>query len=143
MPTSTRARPSVPITWPEFVTAQCPLAIEAADWSDPVLVISGPQWSLSCTSAWRLVVAERLVAGGEDPSAVRQVEALAGRTVVRCEALTSPALGDLRLRLDDGRALEVFVATAVDPWVLQLPRGAILVPSPADPNWAAGFDELA
>ena len=122
--------------WCLVVNASCPLPIESVFWDDPVLVLSGSNWSFTCTSSWRIVSGDRMVAGCEEVGAAEEaLRAISGLQVLRCVSLVRPSSGDLRLVLSGEMAVEVFVATPVDPWVFRLPDGPTLVPSPGDPAW--------
>jgi hypothetical protein len=121
--------------WCSIITSACPLPIGRVLWDEHALVLGGPGWSFACTAPWRVVAGETMIAGCEDRIAAGTVAELEGLRVVRCESLVRLASGDLRLVLSDGRALEVFVANHVDPWVFSLPGGPIFVPSPGDPGW--------
>lgn len=121
--------------WCSMVNSACPLPIRHVSWDDLALVLSGPEWAFTCTSPWRVVSGERLVAGWEDARAAATVAELESLQVVGCQVLTRLSAGDVRLVLSDGQALEVFVANSVDPWVLRLPDRPTIVPSPTDPGW--------
>lgn len=117
------------------ITSACPLPIDRVHWDEHALVLGGPEWSFACAAPWRVVDGETMIAGCEDRIAAATVAELEGLRVARCESLVRLASGDLRLVLSDGRALEVFVANQVDPWVFSLPTGLTFVPSPGDPGW--------
>lgn len=121
--------------WVSTINAQCPLRINWLSWEDPVLLLRGADWHFSSTSVWRLVDGERMLAGCEDDSASTKVEALRGTSIIRCETATRDLYGDLRLVSSNGLALEVFVASSVDPWAFRLPHGPTIIPSPGEPNW--------
>jgi hypothetical protein len=111
------------------------LVVEAAHWDDPTLVLRGPSWSFQTTSSWRVVTGAILHTGFEDEEAPEAIRHLVGRILIRCRPLLPPLPVDVRLEFDNEMALEVFTATAFEPWVFRLPAGPVLVASPSDPNW--------
>lgn len=121
--------------WIDLVNAQCPLRIDWATWEDPTLVLRGPRWSFACTSMWRVMATDHMIVGCEAGSAESVVAGLENRTIEHCSTPTGVLCGDLRLELDDGRRIEVFVASVLDPWVFRLPAGPTLVPSPTTSTW--------
>jgi hypothetical protein len=121
--------------WCAFITSACPLLIERVSWDEYALVLGGPDWSFTCTSPWRVVAGETMIAGWEEKGATATVGELVNLRVVRCESLVRLDAGDLRLVLSDGRALEVFVTATIDPWVFRLPEPPIIVPAPGAPGW--------
>jgi hypothetical protein len=123
------------IDWSTAMSACCPLTIEQVHWQEPVLVISGPGWSLSTTSTWRIRTTDRLQIGCEDAGAAAAVAALRAMVIVRCESSGPPAVADMRLVLEDGRLVETFTAGSYEPWVLRLPTGPIYVPDPTALEW--------
>jgi hypothetical protein len=121
--------------WAALITAHCPLHVDWIAWEAPTLVFRGKNWSFSCTSTWRLVNVEHMIVGCEDGASEQMTELISRGRIIRCEALTSLIVGDVRLVFANGLALEVFVASAVDPWVFRLPDGPAIIPSPTDPQW--------
>lgn len=115
------------------VEKSLPLKIERAEWNDPVLSIGGSGWSFNTTSSWRIVNQSCLVTGCEDDAASEAAAKLKGCIIRSCEAMSvEPAL-DPRFILSNGTKLEVFSATAVEPWVMRLPGDEpIFVASPTD-----------
>lgn len=108
-----------------------PLTILDVEWNDPVLSLMGANWSFNTTSTWRLVDESRLIAGSEDELAQNAIKMLVGIDIVRCEPMSiSPAL-DPRFILKNGFRLEIFSATATEPWVMSLKDGPIFVASPS------------
>ena len=123
--------------WVTFINAYCPLEVDWIAWEAPTLIIRGKGWSFTCTSTWRLVDAERMIIGCEDDTSAEMLDFASRSQIIRCEAMTSLVLGDLRIVFENGTALEVFVASAIDPWVFRLPDGPSIIPSPTDPRWNA------
>jgi hypothetical protein len=81
----------------------------------------------------------RMVVGWEEPSAGDLIQGLRNQLLVECQPLYTSECPDVRLLFSGELAVEVFVASSIEPWVLRLPGGPTLVPSPTDPNW---FDEV-
>jgi hypothetical protein len=126
--------------WCLAITSACPLVISRVLWDGNVLVLGGPDWSFTCTSGWRVAEGERMIAGWEDKSVDGVVAELENLPILRCESLVLPSSCDLRLVLPDGRALEVFATSILEPWVFRLPAGPIIVPSPGHPGWYGAGD---
>ena len=108
-----------------------PLTIVEALWSDPVLSLVGHDWSFNTTSTWRLVSEHRLLSGSEDDNAQDAIKSLVGVEIVACEPMSSSPALDPRFILANGARLEVFSATATEPWVLKLSDGPTYVASPS------------
>jgi hypothetical protein len=128
--------------WVEFVNRQCPLAVDRVSWDGTVLVIAGADWSFSSLSAWRLS-RDCLVSGIDDLEANHALAGVVGESVMAIKS-PNPVMGDLDLLFRNGARIEVFVTSTMDPWVLRLPTGPILVPAPCDPAWTRstqGWDQ--
>lgn len=108
-----------------------PLTLKRAEWNDPVLTLIGNDWTFNTTSSWRIVDDSKLLAGSEDKSAHEAVNALAGIEVVLCEPMSTTPTLDPRFVFSNGWKLEVFSATATEPWVLSLGKGTLFVASPS------------
>lgn len=121
--------------WISEINACCPLRITSASWQDPVLALAGHEWWFSCLSSWRIVDTDRMVVGCDDDDAGHAIDRLSNASVVRCESFSHPVLGDLRIIVTGGLALEVFVSSPTDPWVFHLPVPPTIVPAPGDPSW--------
>jgi len=113
------------------INPRLPLTILRAEWCDPVLSLIGADWTFNTTSSWRLIDGSKLVAGSEDQLASEAVSALAGVEMVRCEPMSVSPLLDPRFLFGNGLKLEVFSATATEPWVLSLKGGPTFVASPS------------
>lgn len=108
-----------------------PLTIRYAEWQDPVLSLIGDNWSFNTTSTWRVVDDIKLVAGSDDVSAQEAANLLQGMEVVSCEPMSAAPVLDPRFVLKNGFKLEVFSATATEPWVLAFKGGPTFVASPS------------
>ncbi|MBB5800583.1 hypothetical protein F4560_000351 [Saccharothrix ecbatanensis] len=114
--------------------AALPLTVDQASWGDDeVLILSGAEWSLAVTCAWR-VVGGHLLFGWESEDARALVARLAGLDVVGCEVQSTFLPVDPRFLLADGTALELFAAHHLEPWVMTV-RGTTFVASPSDAAW--------
>jgi len=91
--------------WRLMIDSACPLPSRHALWDDLSLVLSGPEWGFTCTSPWRVVSDERMIAGWEDAGAAATIAGLDTLQVVGCETLVRLSSGDLRLVLANGHAL--------------------------------------
>lgn len=106
----------------EAVASLLPLQLEHVDYNDPMVVLSGPGWSLSIACPWRLMRADKLATSYGDEGAAEVVAALAGGEVVALESVAADrASGDLRVTLSNAAVIELFADTDLDPWVLRLP----------------------
>ena len=106
----------------EALSTLLPLRLDEVDYNDPMVVLSGPGWSLSVACPWRLMREGQLQTSYGDDGAGVVIDGLVGRVVVEVRAgdrCGSP--GDIQVALDDGALLDVFADTDLDPWVLRLP----------------------
>lgn len=111
-----------------------PLKVDEASWGDDeVLILSGVEWSLAITCAWR-VVGRRLLFGWESEDARILVDRMGGLAIVGCESQSAFLAVDPRFLLSDGTALELFSAHHLEPWVMTV-RGTTFVASPSDVKW--------
>ncbi len=111
-----------------------PLKVEAIDWQDPVLVISGNEWNLTCSCAWRVSRDGVVRYGCWDKVAAESILDLIGMEFTGVEPQSTAVPVDLAFLLSDGGRLELFSTEMTEPWVLRLPAGDVLVASPSDPD---------
>jgi hypothetical protein len=102
---------------PDVLAERLPWRIERAEWTDPTLALGGPAFSLALTCSWRVRDRVGLVYSWQFSDVDERVQDLVGATVVRFEDL-DVAFVDPAMVLDDGRRLELFSDTHLDPWVL-------------------------
>ncbi len=99
-----------------------PLQLEEVDYNDPMVVLSGPDWSLSVACPWRLMRADTLETSYGDEGAGEVLAALVGSEVVALDWVAAdPVSGDIRVTFKDAVVIDVFADTDLDPWVLRLP----------------------
>jgi len=113
----------------ELVSAMVPMLpvkIQEAEWNDPVLTVSGPNWSLYTLCSWRVVTGGRLLYGWSQPDAADRVSDLCGLSVVEVGVQSTSAPVDPVFHLSDGSRLEIFGDNAVEPWVLHLAKTTIV-----------------
>lgn len=116
------------------VSALLPLRVAELEFNDPVVVLTGPNWSLSIVCPWRLTRGGALVTSIEDPSAEARLRELVGGSIVDVVAQSSgEASGDPVFVFADGARLELFSDTDLDPWVIRLPDKTF-VGSASDPT---------
>ena len=115
--------------------ARClPLTVKAIDWQDPVLVLSGKEWNLTCSCAWRVSTNGAVRYGCWDKEAGERILDLIGVEFLGVEQQATAVPVDLAFLLSDGGRLELFSTDTTEPWVLRLPTGDVLVASPSDPD---------
>lgn len=115
--------------------ARClPLKVKAIDWQDPVLVVSGDGWNLTCSCAWRLSANGAVQYGCWDKEAGARILDLIGMEFVGVEHQAPAVPVDLAFLLSDGARLELFSTETIEPWVLRLPTKKVFVASPSDPS---------
>lgn len=106
----------------EALSPLLPLKLEEVEYNDPMVVLSGPGWSLSVACPWRLMREGRLETSYGDDGAAAAIDGLVANAVVALRAGDgSSSPGDIQIALDDGAVLDVFADTDLDPWVLRLP----------------------
>lgn len=74
-------------------------------------------------------------AGSEDPGIEEWLGRLRGLSVLQFSGSASSKVPDLRLECEESLWLEIFVASGMDPWTLQLPRGPVIIAAPLDAQW--------
>ncbi len=118
----------------EAVSALVPLRVDGVEFNDPVVVLAGPNWSLSIVCPWRLRRGGALLTSIEDPGAEARLGELVGATITDVVAQTSRGTaGDPVFVFADGARLELFADTDLDPWVMRLPEETF-VGSASDPG---------
>ena len=120
-----------PEDFPSRIQRYLPLAIERAEFSNENLSLGDPTWSFTSTSPWRLVSADRLVAGAYSDNSYVEIARLPGRRIVRVAFQRRSSSLDPSFEVDNGMILEVFSCHPLEPWVLRLPEGPVLVASPS------------
>ncbi len=111
-----------------------PLGLTAVEWDGTTLVVGGEGWHLTVMSPWRITRHGALLASYETPPADPAVMSLQGCGVLGVNVQASLSPIDPALVLDDGRVLEVFGTSTLEPWVLRTPTATVV----ADPQPLAG-----
>ena len=114
-----------------------PLLISVVVWEDPMLHLSGLNWSFNSTTAWRISKGRNIVCACYDSNCLVELCALKDREIVQVEAQSMTIDVDPTFIFSDGRKLEVFSTDTYEPWTMYLPSGEIFVASPSD---AHAFD---
>ena len=110
-----------------------PLVIAKASHENENLHLSGKSWSFNSLSPWRITGSRGIVlSGSEFEDANAAVSSLCGHSIVGVTSQSQHHSGDPCFEMDDGRFLEVFSAHYLEPWVMHLPSGPVLVASPTD-----------
>jgi len=105
------------------ISGLLPLQVRELEFNDPVVVLTGPDWSISIVCPWRLTRGGALVTSIEDPNAEARLRDLVGASIVDVGAQASAsASGDPVFVFADGARLEIFSDTDLDPWVVRLPN---------------------
>jgi hypothetical protein len=116
------------------VSVILPLRVDELEFSDPVVVLAGPNWSLSIVCPWRLTRKSVLVTSIDDPGAEARLRELVGASIIDVVSQSSGgASADPVLVFADGARLEIFSDTDLDPWVMRLPDKTF-VGSASDPG---------
>lgn len=106
-----------------------PTEINRAEFSDPTLLLGGPDWSMSLTCEWRWVDPKGAVVSSSTVGADDIVWNLVGDQIVSVEWSGPLALGDDPLfHLRSGGILRVFSDAAFDTWVLHTPSLVLVGP---------------
>ncbi|MGH9209953.1 MAG: hypothetical protein ACRD2C_04655 [Acidimicrobiales bacterium] len=111
----------------KVLAERLPWPIRAAEWTDPTLLLTGDDWTLSITCSWRVVAPAGIAYGWSSADAEDQVWDLVGREIQRVEPQGSVAYTDPRLVLSGGLGLELFSETELDPWVLTVRSDLVIV----------------
>jgi hypothetical protein len=115
------------------ISDHLPLVIAKASHENENLHLSGENWSFNSRSPWRVTGSSGAVlTGSEFEDSNNAVKTLCGHRIVGVAVQSHHHPGDPCFELEDGRILEVFSAHYLEPWVMHLPSGPILVASPTD-----------
>lgn len=117
-----------------------PLVVAQASHENENLHLSGNNWSFNSLSPWRITGSSGIVlSGSEFEDSNDAANSLCNHSIVGVAAQSRHHSGDPCFEMDDGRFLEVFSTHYLEPWVMHLPSGPILVASPTD----AGATQIA
>ncbi len=103
-----------------------PLHIQRASYESDQFNIGDDSWSFNANSAWRIISSQGLEFGWESDFSNTELNSLIGTSVVKVNPLGMGNL-DPQFILSDGRAIEIFSAQHLEPWVLHLPNQVIIV----------------
>lgn len=104
-----------------------PIAILNVEWDDPILIVGGVDWSFAIVSPWRIVADETLMLGSDRATQDSVRNLLYDQMIVSCDIQSKDAPLDLSLSLDNGRVLEVFSVTSLEPWTFSFADTGIFV----------------
>lgn len=121
------------MNWLAHIRQHLPLTIEVVEWNDPVLLMRGPNWNLSCQGAWRTSKDGRVSVACYDRNAPTVEGQLMGDQVIDVRQQSEHVRCDPVFVLRSGRTLEFFSASIIDPWVMHLPSDPIIVAAPSAP----------
>jgi hypothetical protein len=102
----------------EALAPLLPLRIEAIDYNDPMVVLSGSGWALSVACPWYLKRDEELLTSYGDDGTAEVLARLVGTTVVSFDRVEASCVRQLELA--QGAVLEIVPDTDLDPWVLRV-----------------------
>ncbi|HWM56964.1 MAG TPA: hypothetical protein VNO83_03935 [Pseudonocardia sp.] len=105
--------------------AALPRTIRGIEFNDPVLSMHGEEWSLALMCPWRIDGPGRSYTW-ESETIEDDAWDLSGHSLVAVSS-DSPDIVDPVFVLDGGIRIEVHADTDLDPWVLRLPGGLIIV----------------
>jgi hypothetical protein len=104
------------------VSGLLPLRVAELQFNDPVVVLVGPNWSVSIASPWRLMRGGVIVTSIDDPNAEARLRELIGFAIIDVVAQASARTSnDPVFVFADGARLEIQSDTDLDPWVMRLP----------------------
>jgi hypothetical protein len=104
-----------------------PLSIESVFWDGDSLLLSSGGWYFRTESAWRVSREGEMQFACWDEDAGDLINGLAGLSVVGVDWVICGQPIDPSMKLSDGRKLDVFCSTSIEPWVMSLPDGSIYV----------------
>lgn len=104
-----------------------PLSIKIVEWDGDSLVVSGENWSFTTSSAWRVSEGKELLFACWDDQANTRTEELAGLSIVNMSWIANFQPIDPSFVLSDGRRLDVFCSSFLEPWVMSLPDDSVYV----------------
>ena len=114
---------------PVEVADALPLLVENVELFDPVVVMSGEEWSMAIACPWRLTVDGEVVSSIDDPFAESKLRDLVGVQVLDilgpAEHPRDWSISPMLL-FATGARLEVMSDTDLDPWVMRLPNLTIV-----------------
>lgn len=118
----------------EVLRISLPLTISVAIWEDPMLHLSGLNWSFNSMSAWRIIKDRSVVCACSDSNCLVELCALKNQAIIKVEVQSTSIDIDPVFILSDGSKLEVFSMDTYEPWTMRLPTGEIFVASPSNPH---------
>ncbi len=122
-----------------LIRAALPLTIQEAEWSDPILTLTGEGWSLAAMCPWRVTDTTGIVMSFTHPESEDLVWDLVGVALVAVHRRGVVQLVDPLFELSNGALLELFSTFGWDAWTLRLPEVTIVGPlSPEE----AGSNEV-
>ena len=118
----------------EALQLSLPLKLITATWQEPMLHLSGLNWSFNSMSVWRISSGQNVICACDDSDCLVELCALKGQKIVQVVAQSLTVDVDPAFIFVDGRKLEVFSTDTYEPWTMRLPTGEIFVASPSDPH---------
>jgi hypothetical protein len=114
------------------ISEALPVGIDEANWSDPVLTLSGRGWSLSTLCPWRVSDRGGLVVADTSRDAEDLIWELIGKSVLDV-SFYGASVVDPVFKLSSREWLELFSNAPSDTWVLRLPEITVVGPlTPSD-----------
>ncbi|MFZ6045990.1 hypothetical protein ACFW0H_07685 [Pseudomonas sp. CR3202] len=96
-------------------------------WDGDSLIVSGRDWRFVTSSAWRVSRNNDLLFACWDDDADKLIGGFLGLSIVGLSWINDKQPIDPSILFSDGRRLDVFCASSIEPWVLNLPDGNIYI----------------
>ena len=101
----------------EIVKKKLPLKIENVVWDGNSFTISGKEWNFSTSSAWRLLVEEKIQLACWDSSAEQIVGCIINQDIIGIDYQSTRIKVDPIFELSNNTILEIFATDTFEPWV--------------------------
>ncbi|MFI4853807.1 MAG: hypothetical protein ACIAQF_02375 [Phycisphaerales bacterium JB065] len=116
----------------EEINSTLPWTISNASWTGDHLSLFGEKWSFNTPSVWRASQGRIVHVACYDTRSVNYIDSIRGQKVVGVALQSKGVPVDPILQISNGDAIEIFSTDTYEPWVLQLPNGAVFVAAPGD-----------
>jgi len=106
---------------------QCfPLPVKGVSWDGNILTLSGPNWSFSTISAWRVLDnGSSIEYACWDCEVENRIKEFEGENIIEVYKQGAIVTVDPVFKLSTGKQLEIFSSDTFEPWVLKLPNGQV------------------
>lgn len=97
-----------------------PIKIERASWDVNTLVLHSMSWSFRTESAWRVSKDDKLLFACWDEGVLELVSGFVNLFIIEAGWLIEDQPIDPFFKLSDGRVLNVFCSSSIEPWCIQV-----------------------